>query len=93
MGVLLIFLFDHGDTFEGGMHTFAPMPRMVKRVFKDVAERRASWWHFAACGFDRRPRESTFVREDQERGCRRLEHLVVRLASGFLACILGCNHE
>ena len=30
MGVLLIFLFDHDDTLAGGIHTFAPMPRMVK---------------------------------------------------------------
>ena len=36
------------------------------------------------CGFDRRTREFTFVKEDQERGCRRLEHLVVRLAAGFV---------
>ena len=71
MGVLLIFLFDHGDTFEGGMHTFAPMPRMVKRVFKDVAERRASWWHFAACGFDERPRELRFIWEGLGWGCMR----------------------
>ena len=84
IGVLLIFLFDHDDTFEGGMHIFTPLPCMVEGVLKNVAEKRGSWWHFAACGFDGRPTKLRFVREDQERGCRRLEHLVVRLAAGFV---------
>ena len=63
MGVLLIFLFDHGDTFAGGIHTFSPLPFMVEGVLKDFAERRASYWQFAACGFDERPRELRFVWE------------------------------
>ena len=56
-------MFDHDDTLAGGMHIFTPLPCMVEGVLKNVAERRASWWHFAAYDFDGRPRELRFVGE------------------------------
>lgn len=53
----LIFL-NHDVTYEGGIHNFPPVPTPVVWVLREVFGRwHASWWKFAACSYDGKPKD------------------------------------
>lgn len=59
--VLPVFLLNHDEGFEGGVHSFPPLPGVVKWVLRNGFGRvKGGWWKFAACGYDGRPREVAF---------------------------------
>ncbi|KAJ4986351.1 hemerythrin HHE cation binding domain-containing protein [Stagonosporopsis vannaccii] len=59
--VLPVFLLNHDEGFEGGVHSFPPLPGVVKWVLKNGFGRvKGAWWKFAACGYDGAAREVRF---------------------------------
>ena len=59
---LPLFLLNHDITFEGSIHAFPAVPAPVKFVLRSVMGRwQSSWWQFATCGYDGRPRELKFL--------------------------------
>jgi len=54
---LPLFLLNHDVTYEGGIHNFPPIPAPVKWALMNVFTRwNPSWWKWATCGYDGRPR-------------------------------------
>ncbi|KAF2749666.1 hypothetical protein M011DRAFT_475018 [Sporormia fimetaria CBS 119925] len=60
---LPVFFLNHDLTYENGLHaSFPPIPGVVTWVLREgFARWNASWWQFATCGFDGRPRELPFL--------------------------------
>ncbi|KAF2259918.1 hypothetical protein CC78DRAFT_536757 [Lojkania enalia] len=57
---LPIFFVNHDETFEGGIHSFPPIPPPVKWVLRQCGRWNADWWKFGSVGFDGFPRELRF---------------------------------
>lgn len=57
-----VFFLNHDTTFEGGWHSFPPLPAPVRWVLRSLCGRRhKEWWQFSTVGFNGLPRELKYL--------------------------------